>query len=178
MSKLKALAKLRQFAKGQSVEEYLFTQHRQNLLSLEQSLNSLTESSNIYMTIDSLSVSPSTNQLITYLEDYKIDPSGIESSGVFYIKEDMTVSVSLNLQNIVIVGGQDVSLKGYVDSRLIGELSVFSTNSPDSFTVPSFLEFPVSLRKGNKLSFYISAGVGANPVTIESGVFKMSKLNI
>lgn len=178
MSKLKSLAKLRQFSKGQDVGEYLSTEYRQNLLAIEQSINSMNNSTGIYMTFGLTTVAPSTEKQIVFSSDFKIDTYGIESSNVFTANQDQSFNLIFNFQNLSISGGQAVYLKVYVGTTAVKTFSLFSTSSTSSFVVPASIEFPISLQAGNKLYFAISVSTGPNSVTIDSGILKMSKLNI
>jgi hypothetical protein len=178
MSRLKRLSKLRQYSKDQDVIEYLYSQHRQNLVAIESAFSGVISNSSFYMQINPLIVATDKEITVTYLDKIKIDDGGSESNGTVSIKDNITYDTSLSFRDVFMTGNKTAALNIYVDGKLLKSHSILETTSASSFAFPAMFNFPLQLNKGSKLLFTVSNEGGTGSVVIGSGLLKMDKLII
>lgn len=178
MIKLKALAKLRQYFPSQTVEQYLLGEHRQNLLAIEQSLNTNQIDNTFYMVPAPLLVTVAEDSRVLFLDEFKIDDGGAESDGIITIKENTTYDVSFNFMDVAVVGAKTILLNLFINSTFSKSFTIYDSTSASAFVFPVIFNFPLAVKKNDKLIFTISNDGGVSSILIGSGLLKMKKLII
>lgn len=177
MSNLKRLSKLREFKAGQDPAKYLSTEFRQNLLALESALKTDSDSQ-LYYTVNTITIAVDAEELLTYSNTNRIDFSQVESDGILTMKSNAVYDVEFRFNQYTCVGAKSIDLKVYKGSELFETQVIIHTTQSDQFTASAFLGFPLEVSAGDKLSFKIHNYGTASSTQFSSSVLKMTKLNI
>lgn len=180
MTGLKRLSKLRQYDRTKSPEDFLRTEFRQNNLAIEQSINQLYENTfSLYAMLEAKSVDNDTSADLTFDESEIVDYYTLLKSEKVTIKADGKYNFDFCFENLTLTGARACFLDVYKNGELSVRKKLFEANFVSTFRLSVTAFFWSDLKTNDVLSFKLfNDGSGSGAVTIDSGYFKLSKIDV
>lgn len=174
MSKLKRLAKLKQFDKDSDPKGYLFKEFRQNLMAIEAAFNENNQYMFANVAIDNV---PNDETAIVPFSD-PVDPSNLINGKNIILASDGTYLFDFTLNGLTARDFQVLSLNCYVNQELAQTIPLISNNDLLPITICARASFYLALKRTDSIYFIlssISAGSAIEPIMWSSGMLKIEQ---
>lgn len=177
---LNRLAKLKQFSKGKSVEDYLHGELRQNLLAIENGLKSGFSQEYFFGLVGAISVANNSSGTLLIGSKFKIDPFSILTTNAFNVKDDGTYLITVSFYNLLVNGIKTISLNLMNNGILAERFTICEQTATSSLMFCPEVSFPVEFKKNDKFFLQLNnqSASNSNIVTIDSGLVRIYKLTI
>lgn len=179
MTGLKRLAKLRQYDGSQDVSEFMKTQHRQNMLSIEKSLDDLSSPEvGCLIQFGALTIANNDRAQLAISSGFSIDKQGMVRNNVLDVKESGNYLFDFTFENLVASADRQIDLEIYKNDSLVKSIVMWWSNSGVTTHIPVSFKTVIELAESDELSFWIynDGFASVHDASVDSGLLKMNKL--
>lgn len=179
MTGLKRLAKLRQYDGSQDLSDFMKTQHRQNMLSIESSLDDLSSPEvGCLIQFNALTIANNSRSQLVISSGFLIDNQGMIRSNFLDVKESGAYLFDFTFENLIASADRQINLEIYKNDSLVKSVVMWWSNSGVTTHIPVSFRAVLELAENDELSFWIynDGFVSVFDASIDSGLLRMNKL--
>ena len=153
MSKLKRLAKLKQYDRKTEVREYLFKEHRQNIMAIESAFN---EASQYLFANIGFNAVPH-NEALTVTFSDPVDPSNLINKNNIILANDGIYLFDFTFNGLTARDFQTLTLHCFVNQEEVKTIRVISNNDLLALTICARASFYLPLMRTDSIYFILSS---------------------